>query len=386
MICLRDPEGFVSEPLVLSPAAFLVASYLNGENNIADIQYAFCNHTGGQTIRDTDIERIVEFLDSHGFLHTEKYLHIRVKAERAYHESTTRPAHLAGKSYPANPDELRAFLDALYLREEGPGSAPQPVTDGEPLKLLVVPHIDFDRGGHSYAHGYLTLARAGRPDTAIVFGVAHAGPPAPFIMTRKHFETPLGVLKVDTDLTDQIAAMCDWNPYEYETVHRAEHSIEFQAVMLAHLYGTAIRIVPILCGPFDVDASESGSESRAEEFLCACRKAVEASKKKVTVVAGADLAHVGRRFGDDFDITDAIVNQVMARDKEDLAHVVAREPDAWYQGVMRDENGRRVCGLNCIYSALRIVGKSASGGALHHHGYAPDPAGGIVSFASLTFV
>lgn len=60
MICLRDPEGFVPEPLVLSPAAFLVASYLNGENTIADIQYAFCNHTGGQTIRDTDIERIVE--------------------------------------------------------------------------------------------------------------------------------------------------------------------------------------------------------------------------------------------------------------------------------------------------------------------------------------
>lgn len=141
-----------------------------------------------------------------------------------------------------------------------------------------------------------------------------------------------------------------------------EHSIEFQAVMLAHLYGTAIRIVPILCGPFDVDASEPGGESRAEEFLCACRRAVEASKKKVTVVAGADLAHVGRRFGDDFDITDAIVNQVMARDKEDLAHVVAKAPDAWYQGVMRDENERRVCGLNCIYSALRIVEQSASGG------------------------
>lgn len=87
-----------------------------------------------------------------------------MKAERAYHESTTRPAHSGGEILPGlKPHELRAFLDALYLREEGPGVPPQPVTDGEPLKLLVVPHIDFDRGGHSYAHGYLTLARPDGP-------------------------------------------------------------------------------------------------------------------------------------------------------------------------------------------------------------------------------
>ncbi|MBX7257394.1 MAG: AmmeMemoRadiSam system protein B [Candidatus Hydrogenedentes bacterium] len=374
------------EPIILSPAAFLVASFLNGENSLADIQYAFCNATGGQAIRDKDVEHIVEFLDNHGFLNTEKYLHIRLKIERAYYESESRPAHLAGKSYPADPAELREYLNGLYVRDGGPGELPRQVEEGQPLKCMVVPHIDFDRGGHSYAHGYLTLARMGRPDTVIVFGVAHAGPPAPFIMTRKHYETPFGTLEVDSELTERIAAACDWDPFEFEIVHRAEHSIEFQAVMLAHLYGPSVKIVPILCGPFCVDDAEEDDDSRAEAFLEACRAAIASSNRRVSVIAGADLAHVGKRFGDDFDITDEIVARVHDRDQEDLAKAIAVQPKAWYEGVMRDENERRVCGLNCIYSALRLVEDAARPGALHHYGYAPDPAGGIVSFASLTYV
>lgn len=385
LICLRDPEGYVPEPVVLSPAAFVVATYLNGENDVADIQYAFCNATGGQAIREQDIEHIVEFLDNHGFLHTQKYTHIRIKIERAYFESASRPAHLAGKSYPSDPAELSAYLDALYVREGGPGDAPRPVSDGTPLKCMVAPHIDFDRGGHSYAHTYFTMARTGRPDTVVVFGVAHAGPPAPFIMTRKHYETPLGTLEVDTNLTESIAAACDWDPFEFEIVHRSEHSIEFQAVMLAHLYGAAVKIVPILCGPFCVDAQEEDVDSRAEAFLEACRASIASSDKKISVIAGADLAHVGRRFGDDFDITDGVIARVRERDQEDLAKAVALQPKAWYEAVMRDENERRVCGLNCIYSALRLVEGAAGPGSLHHYGYAPDPAGGIVSFASLTY-
>ena len=31
------------------------------------------------------------------------------------------------------------------------------------------------------------------------------------------------------------------DPYAYEMVHRTEHSIEFQAVMLSYLYGSAVH-------------------------------------------------------------------------------------------------------------------------------------------------
>lgn len=387
-VVLRDIEGFVEDPLVLTPLAFFIAAHLNGENEVSDIQYIFSNASGGRLIRGEDIERVVQTLDEHGFLLTEKYLSLRNGLIESFKAAPTRAAYLAGKSYPEDATELRAYIEAMYSRDGAPGASPKrPSPSGDHLPCLIVPHIDFDRGGHSYAHGYQTMAGAAKPDTVFIFGVAHAGAPTPFVMTRKHFDTPLGAVETDTELVDRIASKCAWDPYGAEIVHRTEHSIEFQAVMLAHLYGADVKIVPILCGPF---MSEDGPASGAiaadvEEFLRICRDAATTSGRRVTVIAGADLAHVGKRFGDAFDIDDTIVAEVRKRDEEDLAHLLAPDPESWYSSVMKDENARRVCGLNCIYAALKCVDGDISTGKLLHYDYAQDPAGGIVSFANVAF-
>ena len=60
-----------------------------------------------------------------------------------------------------------------------------------------------------------------------------------------------------------------------------------------------------------------------ETFLDVCRDMVDAAPGQVSVIAGADLAHVGRRFGDAFDIHDSVLRQVEARDREDLQHALA---------------------------------------------------------------
>jgi AmmeMemoRadiSam system protein B len=231
------------------------------------------------------------------------------------------------------------------------------------------------------------MARAAKPDTVIVFGVAHAGAPTPFVMTRKHFDTPLGMVEADLELIDRVASQCDWDPYQAEIVHRTEHSIEFQAVMLAHLYGPEVRIVPVLCGPFMSEESlADGARAReVDAFLRVCREAAAGSGKRISVIAGADLAHVGKRFGDAFDIDDAIVADVRKRDEEDMAHLVTPNPESWYASVMKDENARRVCGLNCIYAALKCVDGDVSAGKLLHYDYAHDPAGGIVSFVNVAY-
>jgi len=211
----------------------------------------------------------------------------------------------------------------------------------------------------------------------------------PFILTRKHFETPLGLVRTDRDLVERIAGACEWDPFEYEIAHRAEHSIEFQAVMLAHLFGEDIHIVPVLCSSV---AAEDDPQAVARHlglmssFLSACRNVVAEGGDAVTVIAGADLAHVGVRFGDEFEVDDAVLAHIDARDEEDLAHVCAMDADAWYRSVMKDKNERRVCGLNCIHAALKSVEGIAQSGQLLHRGHAPDPAGGVVSFAAVALV
>ena len=81
---------------------------------------------------------------------------------------------------------------------------------------------------------------------------------------------------------------------------------------------------------------------------------MRASDGGMCVVAGVDLAHVGRRFGDAFEIDDEIVHAVKARDDEDLACALNLDADGWYASVMKDGNQRRVCGLNAIY-ALSLI-------------------------------
>ncbi|MCC6488377.1 MAG: AmmeMemoRadiSam system protein B [Candidatus Hydrogenedentes bacterium] len=386
LICIRDPEGIVEAPLLLSPIAFFVASQLDGESSAEDIQRAFSQLTSGRAVRTEDIEQVVAFLDEHGYLLSPSFIERRNAIHKEFRETPIRPAYLAGKSYPSNAAELRQYLDSQFTREGGPGVLPgTPACGGAPVSCLIVPHIDFERGGHAYAHGFSRMAKAGKPDTVLVFGVAHTGTPSPFILTRKRFETPLATLDLDDEFIDLLVEDYPEDPFEHEIIHRTEHSIEFQAVMLAYLYGTDVRIVPVLCGAFlsESDGQEPDPEGPVLEFLSRCRQAIERLGRRVTVIASADLAHVGRTFGDDFDIDESVVDQVRKRDAQDLAHVLSANPEEWYRAVMRDENQRRVCGLNCIFSALKSVEGSVKQGELVHYGYAPDPSGGIVSFANI---
>ncbi len=387
LFCLRDPEGYVEEQVVLSPPAFFVAACLDGHLGIEEIQQSFLEQFDGVRVHPEDVLKVVEYLDEHGFLLTERFEVLRQGIVDEFLASPVRPAYLAGKSYPAEPDELLRFIDGQFLRDQGPGELPAPDTSFErpPLPGLIVPHIDLDRGGHTYAHGYLRMAREGRPDTVFIFGVAHAGPAVPFILTRKGFATPLGTLETDREIVERLAAACGWDPFEYEEVHRTEHSIEFQTLMLARLYGSGVRIVPILCGFIAKDPAFSSPDrvAETERFLDVCRAVASEPGRRVSVIAGADLAHVGRRFGHDIDVDERVVAGVEARDREDLDHVLRLDADGFYASVMRDGNARQVCGLGCIYAALKSIAPDNHCGELLHYGYAPDPAGGIVSFAGL---
>lgn len=388
LICLRDPEGIVEEQILLTSAAFFIACHLNGVNDLAEVQYAFAKQFVGKILFANDIHTVVSYLDEHGFVYSARFAALRQQVMTDFRTARTRPAYLAGKSYPAQAAPLSSFLDAFFTRHDGPGKRGAAYRgEGMPARCLIAPHIDFHRGGHAYAHGYQRFAEHGQPTVVFIFGVAHVSPPVPFVLTRKHFATPFGLLETDQDIVRQLEAVCSWDPYAYEIVHRTEHSIEFQAIMLSYLYGTNVRIVPILCASFgnEIDASLPSHNKGIAVFLETCRSIIMAGHK-ISVIAGADLAHVGRRFGDTFDISDKVVNAVGKRDKEDLQHVLSGNAPGFYQSVMQDHNQRRICGLNCIYAALESVAGTIGSGDLLHYDYAHDPAGGIVSFTNVLFV
>jgi len=389
LIVVHDPEYYVEEQLALSPIAFFIASQLDGLNEVTDIQYLLFQQTGGRVASEDQIREVVAHLDEHGFLESPRFEAISRGVRESFATRKTRQAFLAGKSYPDNVNDLRTFLDAMFTEPDGPGPVRrEEIVSEKGVRCLIAPHIDFARGGSAYAHAYARLARGRKPETAIIFGVSHAGAPVPFVLCRKGYETPFGTLDIDTEAVDALAAACAWDPFEHEIIHRTEHSIEFQSVMLAYLYGSGVKIVPILCGGISEGREPVTDMSAFPEvaaFLDACRSVMRFSNGGTCVLAGVDLAHVGRRFGDAFDIDDAAIDAVKVRDVEDLERVLEVDADGWYASVMKDMNQRRVCGLNAIYAALKTLDGAADRGEFLKYGYAPDPAGGIVSFAGIAF-
>lgn len=387
LICLHDPLGYVNTEITLSPAAFFIAACLDGNHTLRDIQLEFAREFQGALIPREQIERIVEFLDEHGFLLNERFEEIKNKTEQEFLQQVVRLPYHAGQSYSSAKHELGAFLSSIFTRTGGPGPLPdEQQSSNECMVGLIAPHIDFQRGALGYAHAYYRLYQCKKPDTVIIFGVSHQGGETPYILTRKHYSTPLGTIKTHHECIEYLEKNSKLDLFKSEIMHRMEHSIEFQVLMLNYLFGTNIQIVPVLCSPLPEDEIISPEDvPEIQQFLQTCIRYIEESGEQVLVLSAADWAHVGKRFGDSFDITEDIRNQVKNRDDEDAKMALKIDPEGFFHSVMKDKNNRRVCGLYAIYSTLKVIKEKAHRAEFLHYGQAPDPIGGIVSFSSIAY-
>jgi AmmeMemoRadiSam system protein B len=192
---------------------------------------------------------------------------------------------------------------------------------------------------------------------------------------------------VARDFVEALAGRAGQDCFGSELAHRAEHSIEFQAVFLRYLYAGRrdVEVVPVLAS-FAHEALARGrgpeDDPRVPRFLEALGATIAASGRRVALVAGADLAHVGPRFGDPEPVSADDLERIGREDREMLAAVEAADAGAFFESVARDDDRRRICGLSPIYALLRALGGGR--GALRRYAQWPDPQG-VVTFASLTF-
>jgi AmmeMemoRadiSam system protein B len=84
-------------------------------------------------------------------------------------------------------------------------AAPQATASAGPrTRALIAPHIDFHRGGPTYAWAYREILERSDADLYVVLGTCHAGMPDPFAVTLKPYETPLGAVPVDREFYDAL--------------------------------------------------------------------------------------------------------------------------------------------------------------------------------------
>ncbi len=348
---IHDPTRLSDKVLVVPQEMLFLLACFDGTNTVQDIQAALLRQFG-ELVFAEKIEEVIRQLDDALMLDSPRFrAHAEAVAEE-FRKTPIRPPCSAGSAYPADPQELAATLDALLGTV---GSRPS-AAGRLPVVGLVAPHIDFARGGVSYAHAYKGLAEECPADLFVIFGTAHQAQKALFALTRKSFETPLGTLPTDAELVDALAKRYRRKPFAEELLHKNEHSIEFQVVCLQHvLRGRRIEILPILCGSMEHAVGDDKSPRdvpAVSDFCDALRAVLAESGRSVCAIAGADLSHVGQQFGDDFELTPQVMQDVERADREMLAHVERLDADAFYNCVRADGNARHVCGVPPIYTLL----------------------------------
>ncbi len=371
-------EELFEHQVVLPPLAFVVASLLDGERETLDVHRELLAKFPDAPVTVEDVENAVRDLDQHLILETARTRARRREIEEAFLALPDRPSRFVKGAA----EEVGRELDGYYGSEAGAGrpSARRP----EALAGILAPHIDFRRGGHCYTFAYREVAERSDADLYVVLGVAHLSPPNPFVVTAKDYATPFGPARTDREAVAFLEKRLGTAVFDNEAVHRAEHSAEFQAVFLKHARPTAdFTVLPILCSSFDAWCGE-GSPSEAPRVADMLGALAELMKgRKACVVAGVDFAHVGPVFGDPGELDQKKVQWMVEGDSRCLKAAGDVDAEGFWGSVMEDGNARHVCGLSATYAALRLL--PGSTGKLLKYGFAPDPAGGLVSFAGMAF-
>ena len=238
-----------------------------------------------------------------------------------------RPAAVAGTWYPRTASQLAAdvggYLDSAT--REPPGAVPPHAN----LIAIIAPHAGLMYSGPVAAHSYVLLRSHGF-DTIVLVGPSHYyGFEGASIWPQGAFETPLGTLGVDHDLTSAIAARCA-SVTDLPEAHGREHSLEMQLPFLAAL-APQTPIVPIVMG--------FQTRETAHALADGIASAVEG--RRVLLVASSDLSHFY-----DAHTASALDHEVMTR--------VARLDDEGLMSLL-ERRADHACGGGPIVTVLRAA-------------------------------
>ena len=178
---------------------------------------------------------------------------------------------VAGQFYPANPQELAAFVRRLT-------NQPNPQQKSH-VKACLVPHAGYIYSGHVAG---AVFAKIHIPRSVVILGVRHFPRGADVaIRSEGAWRTPLGDVPVNTMLAAELKRACPLL-VEDASAHEQEHSLEVQLPFLQALQPD-VQIVPIALGTHRLEDLES--------LGAGISRVVAAAGEEILIVATTDLNH-----------------------------------------------------------------------------------------------
>jgi hypothetical protein len=384
-LILSCPLQLTDQPLALISGVGPILAELNGQKSFQEILASFSDYG----LTHARMLELLELLDEHLFLHSPSFEKLKSQEIESFRLSKVRSAALAGVCYPASRDKLQIAIEQWWQASKSRNELRS--THASHLTLLKSPHIDYERGHVGYTAAYQAL-EPNQHDLVILAGTAHQYSNHLFHCTTKHFETPLGEVICDIDFASQLCelygkerALAD------EYLHKREHSLELQLPFYKYRQ-TESPIVPILVGSFHQFIADERSpqdyeayDSFASALSTLLRHRIEQGQR-IGFVAGVDMAHMGRYFGDSFKLTPAITDTVAERDSTYLDCVANLSKEALFAHIAEDDDARRICGFPTMYLLLDVIerlGIKATAKRLAYHQALSTEQQCLVSFAAM---
>jgi hypothetical protein len=181
--------------------------------------------------------------------------------------STVRPAAVAGRFYPGDPEILLSDVQSFLSPRE----------TIFPALGCVVPHAGYIYSGQVAG---AVFAKLELPQRFIILCPNHTGRGAPLsIMSRGSWQTPLGQMPIDEELAEKLKRRFPLLAEDAEA-HRAEHAIEVELPFLQALKPEC-RFVPIALGTGQFAVLAGLGEAIAEVV----------QPERVLIIASSDMNH-----------------------------------------------------------------------------------------------
>lgn len=254
-----------------------------------------------------------------------------------------RRALHAGSWYPRfKPDLLRNLEEYFNDNKFGPGEEPKTLNkDTRTIIGGVSPHAGYQYSARCAAFTYLNLFKERIPDTVVILGNDHHGYGNIALMKEGEWETPLGNLKIDSELCEKILDISNTiiqdNSAFVGFPFENEHNIEIQLPFIKYCAKDHdVKIVPIKIGSRFIKDYEI-----CEKISTDIANAIKSMNKDIVIVASSDMTHRGLKNADDD------LKKFMRKDQDVIDAFIELNP----KKVFNATSGT-ICGLHTIVTLM----------------------------------
>jgi len=242
-----------------------------------------------------------------------------------------RPSAIAGSWYTDNPSALRKSIQG-YLDKAGKPELQNPMA-------VIVPHAGHAYSGQTAAYGYASIKDKTYRRVFILAPNHTVSLTGAAVPTATHFETPIGEVPIDTQVTTALAKHD--KIVQRDSPHTREHAIEVQLPFIQVALAQGFKIVPIVVGEITVE--------EAKELAGVLKPFIGSDD---LVVISSDFTHYGYRFGYT-PFTDNLAENIKKLDFGALEQIKKRSLEGF--AAYKAKTGITACGFHPILILLALL-------------------------------